>query len=123
MSRSRINVMVGLFVAVAFVLPSCRKTEPEAVPAHAVVELRGAPSCGSWTEMSATSSNQRLYAEFWLVGYLSGRVMGSEKDFLKGTDNSSINLWMDNYCKANPLEDIHKGADELAAELIQKKKL
>jgi hypothetical protein len=119
MNRNRINVMVGLFVAVAFVLAGCRETQPEAVSTKTVV-IVGAWSCGLWATQEGMT---KLYAKSWLGGYLSGFAMSSGKDFLKGTDNPSIELWMDNYCKANPLKDIGDGANELAAELIRQKNL
>lgn len=122
MNRNRIRVMVGIFVAVAFILSGCRKTEPEAVPAKVDVNIRGSRSCGDWASSEQSSMN-KVVSVTWLVGYLSGLAWESNKDFLRGTDNPSIELWMDNYCKANPLKHISDGANELAAELIRQKGL
>ena len=94
------------------------------------IEIMGYRSCGKWiqgreterrsgpTDWLDASSNSD-----WLLGYLSGLAIGFNKDFLKGTDNPSIYLWVDNYCRANPLKRIDDTADDLAVELIRQKRL
>ena len=62
----------------------------------------------------------------WLIAYLSGLNYGSmnasitNKDALKGLSPGQIYLWMDNYCKANPLEDVAVGAWALYVDLATK---
>ena len=90
--------------------------------AQAVI-VRGSVSCGVWVKerqekQFATLGNQR-----WLIGFMSGLAMESEKDILRTTDAASIFLWMDNYCQANPLKDIDDGASTLFFELVKQKKL
>ena len=82
---------------------------------------RGAPSCGSWISEKVVVI--RAGNERWLVGFLSGLAAVSNKDFIKGTDNESIFLWVDNYCQANPLKDVFDAGIMLATELIKQKKL
>jgi hypothetical protein len=65
----------------------------------------------------------RLTDEMWLLGYLSSFAFTSDKDFLRDTDNASISLWADNYCKANPLNDLHDAGLALALELMKRKGL
>jgi len=55
--------------------------------------------------------------EGWVMGFLSASADASGKDFLKDTDAKSIFLWMDNYCRANPLKHVAHGARELFFEL------
>lgn len=62
-------------------------------------------------------------AKDWLLGYLTG-VNFILADAKKGFDplskvNSAeqIYLWVDNYCKANPLKTVHSAANELYIEL------
>lgn len=83
------------------------------------LEVRGFRSCGKWISERAASDSS--YATTWLVGYMSGIAMGAEIDILAGTDNQSIYLWMDNYCRANPLKDTSDGGVELTIELMKKK--
>ena len=59
------------------------------------VEIRGAISCGKWQEQRLPGSVR--WGETWLIGYLSGQAIALDRDFLKGTDNASIFLWMDSY--------------------------
>jgi hypothetical protein len=85
------------------------------------VEIRGARSCGKWLE--ERRSGNHVYAEAWLVGFLSGMAFESNKDFLKGTDNASIDSWMDNYCTNHPLDTLVDGAEALMNELTRRKGL
>ncbi len=80
--------------------------------------IRGARSCGDWVQ--GRTADRNTHAEAWLVGYLSGRAVASGVDLLKGTDNPSLFLWMDNFCRAQPLKDIEDGASELVPELTRK---
>lgn len=82
--------------------------------------IRGARSCGKWvTERNGIEGQSTT----WLVGFLSGMAAASSKDVLNGTDNPSLFLWMDNYCKANPLMDIDDGGNALFIALAKKKNL
>lgn len=81
----------------------------------------GNRSCGTWVKDREAKSVNEMTAEFWLVGYLSGLAMLSNKDFLANTDTTSIYLWMDNYCKTNPLETIIDAGFKLGIELMNRK--
>lgn len=85
------------------------------------VEIRGGPSCGKW--LSDSDLTFKHGNQMWLLGYLSGISLVLEKDSLKGTDNPSIFLWMDNFCKANPLKSVADGAQDLFLELVKQKGL
>lgn len=87
------------------------------------VNIRGARSCGEWTQQRNKAGWEALATEAWIAGYLSGLAFQSGKSFLKGTDNPSLFLWIDNYCRTNPLDDVADASNELAAELIRKKRL
>jgi hypothetical protein len=66
--------------------------------------------------------------EWWVVGFLSGLSVGfltgvnadDDVGFLSGQDADGIYAWIDNYCKANPLEKLPKIMDTLATELIKR---
>jgi hypothetical protein len=89
-------------------------------PSDAGTEARQAPSCGEWIVHREKSDTLALGNASWLLGYLSGMAIGSGKDYLAGTGNSSIYKWMDNYCRKNPLRDLSSGGNALAAELTGK---
>jgi hypothetical protein len=40
-------------------------------------------------------------------------------DLLKGTDNDPLAIWVCNYCRAHPLDDLHEAGMPLALELIK----
>ncbi|MDM0057346.1 hypothetical protein [Variovorax fucosicus] len=87
------------------------------------VSIRGPVSCGAWVKERQEAGWGTQTNQAWLVGYLSGVAAASDKDFIKGTDNPSIFLYLDNFCRANPLKTIDEAADALTIELIKQKKL
>jgi hypothetical protein len=84
------------------------------------VLIRGATSCGTWVDQTKEDGILIRATRMWLIGYLSGRVMESGRDVMRGTDNPSFFLWVDNYCKANPLKHIDDAGDALFSELAKK---
>ena len=87
------------------------------------VTIRGAPSCGNWIEEREKGSMSSLANGYWLLGFLSALAIETERDFIKGTDNASIFLWADNYCRANPIRDISDGGYRLFIELSKQKRM
>jgi hypothetical protein len=88
----------------------------QAVPA---VEVRGGPSCGSWVQERQVRDWPSVANELWLVGFLSGLAVGSNHEILAGKDNPSLFLWVDNYCRANPLKEVADAGFALATELVK----
>ena len=91
-----------------------------AAPAHAGAQTWQAPSCGEWVVHREKSDTLALGNASWLLGYLSGMVAGSGKDYPPATDNASIYKWMDSYCRKNPLRDVASGGNALVVELTGK---
>jgi len=87
------------------------------------VEIRGFPSCETWLKKGTARQYRAMTNEFWVLGYLSGKASGLDKDFLKGTDNETIYHWIDNYCRAYPAKDVDDAARDLVKELIEQKEL
>jgi hypothetical protein len=88
--------------------------------AHAVQlqEIQGS-SCGQWTEVQA-AGNTVLGAQFrgWVMGFMSGWAWSHPKaDPLLNRDAAGLLAWIDNYCKANPLDSIATASEKLAIEL------
>jgi hypothetical protein len=89
------------------------------------LSVYGGDSCGKWVKDRAEPNQPTLNAvidEKWLIGFISGIVAGTNVDFLKQTDPDSIYLWMDNYCKKNPLSTTLEGGEVLAIELTKRLK-
>lgn len=104
------RVAAALLVTVACFTP----------PAATALAVRGVRSCGTWIEQRATKGFDRLATEAWLVGFLSGGALSTNMNVLQGTDNASLFAWIDNYCRANPLNDLGDGAQDLFIELAKK---
>lgn len=82
------------------------------------VLIRGVPSCGVWVKDRATKDQ---FNANWLVGYLSGKAVGSGQNFwgrqgVNSLDYESVFLWVDNYCRANPLRDLGDAGQDLFLE-------
>lgn len=94
-----------------------------AVPADSpIYAMFGGYDCGQWFV-----PGKRQYAAAWLVGFLSGQSLmyyqlgphSDPLDELRSADQAY--LWMDNWCRANPLEGIDKGGQALFRELTIKR--
>jgi len=53
----------------------------------------------------------------WVLGFMSGNNAATGKNLGESTDTAAINLWLINYCKANPLKAIAAAAEALIIEL------
>jgi hypothetical protein len=73
-------------------------------------------SCGAWTAASLAPKTEEIHFRilgWWLQGFLSGVGVthGLAPDGLpyyplKGMDSPGVFAWIDNYCKAHPIENI-----------------
>lgn len=76
----------------------------------------GDSDCGEWV-------SNKNGSRAWLLGFLSGinsmqaNVKYKYDPLGKLNSASQAFLWMDNYCKANPLMYVHEGALILYGEL------
>ncbi len=80
----------------------------------------GTASCGKYI---AASSKENLAAFFvsWAQGFLSGMNIGStravNKEFVVLPDDDTIKLYLDKYCRNNPLKTPLDGALDLYDEI------
>ncbi len=91
-----------------------------ATSAMAVTTI-GDRSCGQWVGRTK-SPIEHIGPENWLMGFMTGLSVGSQKDVLAEPDGDSLILWMDNYCKSHPLDKVGTGATVLYYELISRKR-
>lgn len=84
-------------------------------------QIFGASDCGQWLAEKTPAR------EVWLMGYLSG--MSTMHDAIGHTVKDPLSIiqsanqayiWMDNWCKANPLENLVSGGQKLWIELMEK---
>ena len=85
------------------------------------VTVFGAPDCGQWIKEIPMYKEQY---KGWLLGFVSGlNLNGRNKNddpLEKISSAQQIFLWVDNYCKANPLKNLHQAGQLLIIELDQK---
>jgi len=97
-------------------------------PGFAQYTFFGRSDCGQW--VNATQA-QRFQRQAWLLGWLSGTNNEFNNNTPKGqtppdylgllSSAEQAYLFVDNYCRANPLNNVADAADQLMAELITKK--
>jgi hypothetical protein len=82
----------------------------------------GTSSCGQWLEDRETAGPDGYFLQdSWVNGYLTGHQDGDgEASGLTENQTSDLparNAWIDNYCQANPLNDLTDAARGLWDEL------
>jgi hypothetical protein len=85
----------------------------------------GGMTCGSWIKERET--NNHYVKLSWIQGFLSAynqySYTGNNPNGIFGsTDANSLTVWMDNYCRNNPLEEVYSGTLILIEELKSKAK-
>lgn len=88
----------------------------------------GAKSCGFWTSSRAlTDSPLDAAVSSWLLGYVTASNVMANIDtqrsggLTEGMDNDAVLAWVDNYCKANPLDKIADASIKLLKELMRRR--
>ena len=77
--------------------------------------------CGEWID-GQTNASIRQRDRVWLLGFVSGVNQNAfyKNALSKISSEAQIYLWMDNYCKENPLKDVIDGGYDLMNELRKK---
>ena len=71
-------------------------------------------SCGDWVE--SRQKNQTAI-QLWYLGFISGINFRDKNDLLSRINAASAYLWMDKYCRENPLKTVVQGSVKLLDEL------
>jgi hypothetical protein len=89
-------------------------------PASAVISI-GAPDCGEWLKDTGARGEMN---KSWLLGFVSGLNLDGRNEnqnpLRKISSAKQIYVWMDNYCRKNPLKTLHDGGQDLIIELDNK---
>ncbi len=93
-----------------------------AIAAAGGVMVKGYPTCGAWIQTRSPDGKPAHDATIWVLGFLSGVAWESNQDIIDSVDPASIDVWMDNYCHAHPLNNVANGVASLAKELQAKKR-
>lgn len=87
-------------------------------------KVYGAASCGDYVDERAKrdSSKQIHYSQtrFWVAGWITAynSLAQDTNDIMGNADMPSVLLWLEGYCKANPLEHL---SDAMQAFTIQQR--
>jgi hypothetical protein len=81
----------------------------------------GNTSCGQWLQSQGWT---RAVYTGWVQGYLTAYNIygGGDGNVTRGTDVAGYVAWVDNYCSANPLEDLRSAADRLIGAFQKRQK-
>jgi hypothetical protein len=98
--------MLLLLVILAIALPAGSMAQQ----IYAVVGAGVATSCGTWSA-NRRSNSQIWYSQVqWVLGFLSGvgfqGINNGGYNPLHGLDGGAVAGWLDNYCRAHPLEQL-----------------
>jgi hypothetical protein len=109
--KNKIRIALVLVAMMAFTLEARSETS------------FGVPDCGQWI------SQPTPWQKSWLLGFLTGtnvlwnvtnQIPHDPLDALSSAEQAYV--WMDNYCRKNPLEKVMRGGWELFFELVKKKR-
>jgi hypothetical protein len=89
-----------------------------------VVYGQGNKSCGDWTRSHREDSVDFIAKVAWLGGFISGQnavlsAVTGKSDLLEGSDMAAAIGWIDNYCVANPLDQLEHAAVVLSTALME----
>lgn len=83
----------------------------------------GTKSCGKWVEDHQKQTMAGLADDSWLMGYITAvnaHVLTKSSDIAAGTDLAGMVGWMNNHCRAHPLDSVDTAANELVLALLKK---
>lgn len=82
------------------------------------IYIAGVVDCGSW--IKARTTNVSEIFEGYLVGMMNGLALGSGVEFWFASGaqlkEEQVYLWMDKYCRENPLSSLVPGTVKLMNE-------
>lgn len=83
----------------------------------------GTKSCGEYVADFKQDGHAKLSNSVWVAGYLTAinERVASRSNVAAGTDPEAWNLWINNYCVANPLESLSSATSALADELSKRR--
>ena len=67
----------------------------------------GSLDCGVWVHARQENRGQARVYESYVLGFLDGIAVGEDREFWSGkartVSRDAAYLWVDNYCRSNPL--------------------
>jgi hypothetical protein len=83
----------------------------------------GTQGCGKYvaaTDQAKRGDGQAVYQYItWMSGFMSHASGVNGVDYFKNSDTESVQLWLENYCRAHPLEPFATAVTQLAIALTK----
>ena len=83
----------------------------------------GTKSCGETVADFKEDGRGKLTNSIWVAGYLTAinEHVAKRSNIAAGTDPEAWNLWINNYCTANPLDSLSSATSALVAEMSKRR--
>jgi hypothetical protein len=78
-------------------------------------------SCGAWAASKSIPSNRTVFV-YWIRGFLSGHNYANQEHQVPTVSDDTIELYVDKYCRENPLLNFPGAAFRLTDELTGRNK-
>ncbi len=84
----------------------------------------GTKSCGTIAKDHEEDRWSKVIDSAWVNGYITSynNYEHTGEDVAKGIDAAAIDLWIYNYCKENPLDNLHDATRELVNEFVKRQR-
>jgi hypothetical protein len=118
--------MIALALALVAADPPPYQSPPT-LPSRQQVMVWGptpSPSCGTWTNDRRAGNERSADVENWLAGLITGyNHYGPDPagGTASGIDIQGIYAWVDQYCAANPLDNLVTAGFRLVDELERRR--
>jgi len=108
-----VRAALALAVTLAALSPSVH------AQSRMIVMGSGNVSCGAWTEHRRRAVVLALSEEAWVQGFVTAynAYVAPDGGLQASIDAAGVAGWMDNYCQANPLDNVAVAAQHLVEEL------
>lgn len=118
------RILVSAAVTVIFLFSTSRANGKESSASPIAIYGEATVSCGSFVESKQDETQRYIYLA-WLNGYLTAvnkyqsavNNYNGFRDIKTGRDSQALMLWLDNYCRENPLDNFFKAVLMLQHDL------
>lgn len=104
----------GLLFGSGFAVSEVKAQIPMIAPTSPSGQIAG---CGSWLLAREKKDSFARGYQLWIIGFLSGAAFIKDGRNLEGLDTEGLYLWLDNYCRSNPVKPLHEAAISLSVHL------
>jgi hypothetical protein len=115
--------MMTATLSALLALSLARPIWPDQAPESYQILGPGVGTCGSWTEVRRAGGAPQQVASAWVLGYLTAynEFVAADGNVAAGADPDRVLAWIDNYCRAHPLDNLALAARSLVDALKARK--